>query len=77
MSVEIRFPELSKEPGATGVVATWFALDGEAVTEGQVIAELMVDKVTVDVEAPVAGVLRTLVEEEGEAAQGQVIATID
>lgn len=77
MSAEIRFPEISKDPGASGVVATWFARDGEAVAAGQVVAELMVDKVSVDVEAPVAGVLRTLVEEEGEATQGQVIATIE
>jgi pyruvate/2-oxoglutarate dehydrogenase complex dihydrolipoamide acyltransferase (E2) component len=77
VSVEIVFPEISKEPGATGVVATWFAGDGEAVAQGQVIAELMVDKVSVDVEAPIAGILHTLVGEEGEAAQGQVIARID
>ncbi len=77
MSTEIRFPIVSKEEGAVGVVATWFSRDGEQVTQGQVIAELMLDKVSVDVEAPVAGTLRTLIDEEGEVAQGEIIATID
>lgn len=77
MSEEIRFPVVSKEPGGTGVVATWFSRDGERVAAGQVIAELQVDKVSYDVEAPVAGTLRTLVDEEAEVAQGELIATID
>ncbi|MEZ5118265.1 MAG: lipoyl domain-containing protein [Candidatus Nanopelagicales bacterium] len=74
---DIVFPVVSKEPGSTGVVATWFSRDGEAVAAGQVIAELQVDKVSYDVEAPVAGVLRTLVAEEAEVVQGDPIARIE
>lgn len=77
MSVPIHFPVVSSEPGATGVVATWFSRDGESVTAGQVIAELQVDKVSYDVEAPEAGVLRTLVAEEAEVTQGDTIAVIE
>ncbi len=77
MSVSIQFPVVSNEPGATGVVATWFSRDGEAVAAGQVIAELQVDKVSYDVEAPEAGVLRTLVAEEAEVTQGERIAVIE
>jgi pyruvate/2-oxoglutarate dehydrogenase complex dihydrolipoamide acyltransferase (E2) component len=65
------------DPDAEGVVATWFARDGESVVEGQVVAEVMVDKVSSDVEAPVAGVLRVLVAEEQAVHQGEVIATIE
>jgi pyruvate/2-oxoglutarate dehydrogenase complex dihydrolipoamide acyltransferase (E2) component len=77
VSEEIRFPVVSTEPGATGIVATWFSRDGERVTQGQVIAELAVDKVSYDVEAPTSGTLRTLVEEEAQVVQGGLIATID
>ena len=77
MSVEIRFPVVSKNPGATGVVATWFSRDGETVVPGQVIAELQVDKVSIDLEAPEAGVLRTLVAEEAEVDQGDRIALVE
>jgi pyruvate/2-oxoglutarate dehydrogenase complex dihydrolipoamide acyltransferase (E2) component len=77
MSADIVFPVVSKEPGSTGVVATWFSRDGESVVAGQVIAELQVDKVSYDVEAPQAGVLRTLVAEEQEVTQGERIAVIE
>ncbi|MDA8434895.1 MAG: lipoyl domain-containing protein [Actinomycetales bacterium] len=77
MTHEVRFPVVSTGPGATGIVATWFSRDGERVTQGQVIAELAVDKVSYDVEAPAAGTLRTVVEEEAQVAQGDLIATIE
>jgi pyruvate/2-oxoglutarate dehydrogenase complex dihydrolipoamide acyltransferase (E2) component len=77
MSNEIHFPVVSKEERASGVVATWFARDGEQVSAGQLIAELQVDKVSYDIEAPAAGTLRTLVPEESEVTQGDLIATID
>ncbi|HEV8024954.1 MAG TPA: biotin/lipoyl-containing protein [Candidatus Nanopelagicales bacterium] len=77
MSETITFPEMSNDPDAEGVVATWFANTGETVKAGQVIAEVMVDKVSVDVEAPIGGTITCLVEEEGTAKQGQEIARID
>jgi len=77
MSHVITFPEMSKDPDAEGVVATWFARTGESVKAGQVIAEVMVDKVSLDVEAPVDGVITCLIEEEGTVKQGQGIARID
>lgn len=78
MSVEVRFPVMSQDdPTGEGVVGTWFARDGESVAAGQLIAEVQVDKVSADVEAPAAGVLHHLVAEEGVANQGAVIALIE
>lgn len=77
MRQSITFPEMSNDPEAEGVVATWFVNTGETVKAGQVIAEVMVDKVSVDIEAPVDGVVTCLVEEEGVAKQGQEIARIE
>ncbi len=78
MSVEVTFPVMSEEdPTGEGVVGTWFALDGEHVAAGQLIAEVQVDKVSADVEAPASGVLRHRVAEEAVSNQGAVIAVIE
>ncbi len=78
MTVEVTFPVMSQEdPTGEGVIGTWFARDGESVTEGQLIAEVQVDKVSADVEAPASGILRHLVVEEGICNQGAVIARIE
>lgn len=77
MAQVITFPAISKDPDASGVLATWFVASGDQVKAGQVIAEVMVDKVSMDVEAPEAGVVTLLVEEEAEVRQGMEIARID
>ncbi len=74
---EVEFPVMSNERSdATGVVATWYAADGENVTEGQLIAEVQMDKVDAEILAPVAGVITLLAAEGDEVAQGTVIARI-
>jgi pyruvate/2-oxoglutarate dehydrogenase complex dihydrolipoamide acyltransferase (E2) component len=72
----VHCPDLSDDPGVSGVIATWFAQDQQSVQQGQVIAEVAVDKVTMDIEAPVAGVIHLLVAEESEVTSGQLIAEI-
>lgn len=75
---EVPFPPLSKErPDAEGVLATWFVTDGQTVTADQLLAEVQVDKVSVEVPAPTAGVVHLLVEEEAAVRQGEPIARID
>jgi pyruvate/2-oxoglutarate dehydrogenase complex dihydrolipoamide acyltransferase (E2) component len=75
---EVRFPGLSTDrPDADGVVATWFVLDGESVTEGQLLAEVQVDKVAAEVPAPVGGIVHVLVAEDTAVSQGSTIARID
>jgi pyruvate/2-oxoglutarate dehydrogenase complex dihydrolipoamide acyltransferase (E2) component len=78
MTTDVIFPVMSeKDPTGEGVVGTWYALDGETVADGQLIAEVQVDKVSADVEAPASGVLRHVIPEEGVCAQGTVIARIE
>ena len=72
------FPQLSEEdPAAEGVLATWFVSDGEQVAGGQLLGEVMVDKVSAEVVAPAAGHVRLLVAEEQTARQGEIIAQVD
>ena len=72
---DVRFPQLSQEqPDAEGVLATWFVGDGDQVASGQLLGEVMVEKVSGEVLAPAAGRVRLLVAEDQTARQGTVIA---
>ena len=74
---DVRFPQLSKDdPDAEGVVSTWFVNDGETVADGQLVAEVAVDKVDQEVLAPASGTIRVAVAEGSATSQGTVIATI-
>lgn len=74
---DVLFPSLSKgRPTAEGVVSTWFVAEGQAVSEGQLLAEVQVDKVSVEVPAPVGGIVHLLVAEDEAVNQGSAIATI-
>ncbi len=78
MITEVAFPVMSeKDPTAEGVVGTWFVNHGEQVREGQIIAEVQVDKVDQEVEAPVAGTMYQYVAEGVGIAQGAPLARID
>jgi pyruvate/2-oxoglutarate dehydrogenase complex dihydrolipoamide acyltransferase (E2) component len=75
---EVVFPRLSeKEPGAEGVLATWFVSDGDQVASGQLLGEVMVEKVSGEVLAPSAGRVSLLIGEDQTARQGEVIARVD
>lgn len=76
--IEVRFPQLSEEqPEAEGVLATWFVSDGDQVASGQLLGEVMVEKVSGDVVAPAAGRVRLLVTEDQTTRQGAVIARVE
>lgn len=75
---EVAFPTVSEsQPDAEGVLATWFASDGQQVSEGDLLAEVAVDKVDVEVPAPAAGVVRLLVGEGDVVKQGAPIARLE
>jgi pyruvate/2-oxoglutarate dehydrogenase complex dihydrolipoamide acyltransferase (E2) component len=74
---DVRFPQLSKEqPDAEGVLATWFVSDGDQVASGQLLGEVMVEKVSAEVLAPAAGQVHLLIAEDQTARQGTVIARV-
>jgi pyruvate/2-oxoglutarate dehydrogenase complex dihydrolipoamide acyltransferase (E2) component len=75
---EVPFPVMSTaDPGAVGVLATWYVRDGEPVGDGQLIADVQMDKVDLEVVAPAAGTIRLTAAEGAEVAQGTVIAVIE
>lgn len=75
---DVLFPEMSAEnPDAEGVLATWFVDDGQVVEEGDLIAEVAVDKVDMELPAPTSGVIHLLVKEGDVVTQRSVVARID
>lgn len=60
-----------------GVVATWFTREGAHVDEGRTLCEIQIEKVSVDVPAPVSGTVGSLlVGENEEFERGDVLVRI-
>jgi len=76
---DIVIPEGLWDAGVTpeGVVSNWFYADGATVSKGDVVAEIMVEKSTFDIEAPTDGVLRRTIAKDGVIRPGSVIGAVD
>ncbi len=68
MATEIRVPALG-ESITEAIVGKWFKNAGDAVKADEPLVELETDKVTVEVPAPVSGVLGEI-----KFVQGQTVA---
>lgn len=68
MSTEIRVPTLG-ESVTEATVGQWYKKPGEAVSVDEPIVELETDKVTVEVPAPIAGVMTDISVEEGDTVE--------
>lgn len=76
MVIKIVMPRLSLTM-KTGSIVQWFKKEGETVEKGEPVVEVLSEKVTYDVEAPAAGVLRKVLAEEGmEMPVGATLAFI-
>ena len=77
MATDVEVPALG-ESITEGTLAQWLKKPGEAVKADEPIASLETDKVTVEVPAPIAGVLSEQLVKEGDTvAVGALIARID
>jgi pyruvate/2-oxoglutarate dehydrogenase complex dihydrolipoamide acyltransferase (E2) component len=60
-----------------GYVANWFVREGATVEAGDVLCEIQVEKVSIDVTAPVGGELvEVVLEEDAEFRRGETLAYI-
>ncbi|RMC36244.1 dihydrolipoamide acetyltransferase family protein [Paracoccus alkanivorans] len=67
-----------EQEGTEAKVLDWYAKPGQRVAEGDPLVELETDKVTMEVPAPVAGILREILLKPGaEAHPGEILARID
>lgn len=77
MATEIVVPALG-ESVTTATIARWIKQLGETVAADEPLVELETDKVTVEVNAPTAGVLASIAAPEGtEVEVGSVLGTLD
>ncbi len=77
MATEIVVPALG-ESVTTATVARWIKQQGETVAADEPLVELETDKVTVEVNAPSAGVLSSIAVPEGtEVEVGAVLGMVD
>jgi 2-oxoglutarate dehydrogenase E2 component (dihydrolipoamide succinyltransferase) len=77
MTTEVKVPALG-ESITEGTLGQWLKKPGEAVKADEAIASLETDKVAIEVNAPVAGVIGALTVNEGDTVEvGAVIATIE
>ena len=77
MPIEVRLPELA-ESMTSATVTAWLKRVGDRVTAGEPIAEIETDKTTVELEAPVTGVLEDIRVAPGteDVAVGAVLAVL-
>ena len=76
MAVELKLEPISEEM-EYGTIARWLKQEGDAVAAGEVIVEIEAEKVTQEVEAPVDGVLDSILAVEGDEIKvGDTIAVI-
>ncbi len=76
MSIEVKIPAVG-ESISSGIVSVWHKKDGEQVQAGDPLFTLETDKVSTEITAEKAGVLRTIATEGQEVKIGEVVATID
>ena len=76
MAIEIVVPTLGKSV-TEATVGKWFKKAGDAVKADEALAELETDKVTLEVNAPAAGVISEIVVKEGETVGvGAILGSI-
>jgi 2-oxoglutarate dehydrogenase E2 component (dihydrolipoamide succinyltransferase) len=74
---EIKIPELA-ESITEGTIAEWLVKEGDSIEKGDPVVELETDKVNVEVNAEVSGVLAEITAGEGEDVEvGDVIGKVD
>ena len=68
MSVEIHVPQMG-ESVTEATIGQWFKKVGDAVAMDEPLVELETDKVTLEVNAPAAGVLEEIIAQEGDTVE--------
>ena len=76
MPTPITMPEAG-ESVVSGILSSWLKDDGDHVERDETVAEVETDKITVELLAPAAGVLKRTVSEGDEIEIGQSVGEVD
>lgn len=74
---DIRVPAELWEGDSEAVITSWLVDDGVNVEEGQLVAEIMVEKTEHELVAPAAGVIHIREGVDAVVGKGDVVATIE
>ena len=77
MSTQIIVPEDLWEEDIEAVVTMWSTSNGGQVAEGDLVAEVMAEKIQHEITAPASGTLNIIVEEDEVIKKGDVIGEIN
>ncbi len=74
--MDVIMPEIGEDI-TQATISFWHIEEGEKINEGDDLVEMVTDKATFNVPAPVTGVLSKIMFEEGQTVKvGEVIAII-
>lgn len=73
---DISIPTDLWKDDAEAVLLRWLYADGAGVAEGEAVAEIMIEKVQVELPAPASGTLSQLIAEDSPVTKGQVIGQV-
>ncbi|GGY01578.1 hypothetical protein GCM10007160_31880 [Litchfieldella qijiaojingensis] len=77
MSIVITVPDDLWEGDSEGVITAWLVNDGAEVAQGDLVAEVMVEKAQYEIEAPSTGVLSITKQEDEVVEKGETIASLE
>ena len=74
---EVKLPPIAEGVGKANV-SYWHRAVGDSVKEGEDLVELVTDKATFNLPAPVSGTVKEVLVSEGDEAKvGQILAKIE
>ncbi|TNF06871.1 MAG: biotin attachment protein [Gammaproteobacteria bacterium] len=76
MSTDIIVPLDLWEEDQEGVITSWLVSNGARVETGELLAEVMVEKIQHEIESPAPGTLQITRKEDEVVNKGDVIATL-
>jgi 2-oxoglutarate dehydrogenase E2 component (dihydrolipoamide succinyltransferase) len=77
MAVELKVPSLG-ESITEVMVGAWYKKEGELVARDEAVVEIETDKTTVDLPAPVPGVVTKILKKQGDMAEvGEVVGYVE
>ncbi|OOP57526.1 MAG: hypothetical protein AYP45_03010 [Candidatus Brocadia carolinensis] len=78
MRVEVELPEVGGNNGDEATVSFWYVEEDEEVEEGEDLVEMITEKTTFNVTAPVSGRLLEILAQEGDVVKiGDIMAILE
>lgn len=78
MAIEVKLPELGAEAGDEATVSYWIAQEGDEVSEGDDLVEMLTDKANFNVPSPCSGkVAKIHAAENSQVKVGDLLCEIE